>query len=339
MPRRSAARARGIQAMQPDHVKPHALDARHCLRNMSANNVASYLRGVYGSAPPDKVAGWRWGGVDIIWLDLLDDWTTRCLLSHQHDNLEQCVHSSNQEQVGGCWVAHRNVGFYLPPIGSKMQYPVIWQYRHALRCAGSLSEFGGVRGPPKEFEGKWIEVFHYFGGLGTHSLEASNVWLYRTKGSGTWYYTGRMLAFSDTADLANYLRLPTNLTKGKLIKQAQQALGRHVSTLAFTHHVDHGYAKQRVCSAPGAGFSTVYYYQYELIVLNSSIQQLKRCPPLRGLRSGWSADDEFKPCNACESFVEPRSWQSVFKARDERWQLKVMRCARAAQARVKLVVS
>ena len=147
-----------------------------------------------------------------------------------------------------------------------------------------LSQVDTVESP-----GAWVEIFHYYGGLGTNKFESSLVWLYRARGSGVWYHTGRILAFSDTADLRHYMSSRFNQTvrsKARLIERARQLLGGTYSTIAFTHHVDAGFTNQRVCSDPMRGWSSVYYYVSELVVLGSEVQGVRSCPPLPGLRWG-----------------------------------------------------
>ena len=318
---RSAKLARLPQPRMPPTRTPmvqeqqgSSTDARSCLQTMGETSKRNYLRKVYGSAPHHEASAWKWEMVDVIWLHLLDDAPRHCILL--------------DDDVGhGHWITHRGVGFYMPPIGSKMRYPVVWQYRNELRCAGDRSENGGKRGLPVVVDGTWVEIFHYYGGLGTNAFEASHLWFYLARGSGVWYFTGPMLVFADTADLVAYLQIHYNekqkLSKRQLIQRAYELLGGRYSTISFSHHVDYGFNKQRVCQEPGPGWDRVYFYLTELVVFRANGTNVRQCPPLRDLRSGWPSTG-YGQCESCDPFVESRAWPQL--AKDSKWQLRTLRC-------------
>ena len=115
--------------MQQPPVKLQRSDARQCLRTMNKSRTHTYLAGVYGSAADAAVSAWHWRLTDVIWLDLLDREARDCVLSH----------GTQPPAMHGLWVAHKARGFFLPPLGSKMAYPVLWQYRSELSCFGKPS--------------------------------------------------------------------------------------------------------------------------------------------------------------------------------------------------------
>ena len=148
-------------------------DARVCLRNINHTLTRAYLSAVYGSAPDAAVRAWQWPQVDVIWLDLIDV------------SVRECIDSVSGTEAfpaaKGMWAAHAARGFYLPPIGSKMLWPVIWQYRDELGCHGMRSEAGGPspRPLPTESAGSWIEVFHYYRRL-PDMMEHDELCVFRT---------------------------------------------------------------------------------------------------------------------------------------------------------------
>ena len=132
-----------------------ARDARHCLWNTSQELRQHYLSRLYGNdsldvsrdgEPSSLASHWTWQSADVVWLDLLDVGTAACLLRFRESD--------------GTWTAHTASGLWLPPIGSKMEWPVMWIFHEDRRCKGERPEFGGARGTPTVDEaGSWQEVF------------------------------------------------------------------------------------------------------------------------------------------------------------------------------------
>ena len=58
---------------------------------------------------------------------------------------------------------------------------------------------------PTESAGSWIEVFRYDWQDTGESMRDDTTWMYRARGSGVWYWTGRTLLFHDTVDLQHYI--------------------------------------------------------------------------------------------------------------------------------------
>ena len=143
-------------------------DARACLRNMNATLTRAYVTAVYGSVPRLNPRWW-WPRVDVIWLDLLDATVRACI--------DAASGTEAFSGLQGKWAVHTARGFYLPPIGSKQLWPVIWQYRDELGCVGQASEAGGPspRPQPVESAGTWIEVFHYYRRL-PDLMEQDELW-------------------------------------------------------------------------------------------------------------------------------------------------------------------
>ena len=145
------------------------------------------------------VAEWTWRDADVIWLDKLDPSTLSCLLDGRAPG------------TPGVWTAHQARGFYLPPIGAKMEMPVIWQFHEHRSCAGEKFEYGGNRAAPtEEDDAGWAEVFHYNRPLNDR-FESAHVWLYRARGTGVFYRMGRTITFHDTIDLSHYLSSKFNV--------------------------------------------------------------------------------------------------------------------------------
>ena len=305
-----------------DATTSASTDARQCLWLQSPERTRAYLLGVYGEIPGFDllVASWSWQQADVVWLDQLDNGTLRCIQRFR--------------RADGTWAAHAASGFFLPPIGSKMEYPVIWQFREERRCEGARVEFGGQRAALTARNASWIEVFHYF-----VASESRQVWLYAARGSGVWFRAGRMACFSDTADLARHIGWnveSARLHKGALMEEAAARLGSEFDTIAFTHHVDAGYARVKECSAPSLGWSSIYGYLHELVAISPHAQRAalrsahgsRRCPILPEMRAGWAgaqglADAQLRPCT-CDSRALFPKWPHL--AKDRNWQIPVMRC-------------
>ena len=306
-----------------DAATSASTDARQCLWRQSPERTRAYLLGVYGETPGFDllVATWSWQWADVVWLDKLDNDTLRCIQRFR--------------RADGTWAAHAASGFFLPPIGSKMEYPVIWQFREDRRCEGAQVEFGGQRAALTASNASWVEVFHYY----FVARESRQVWLYAARGSGVWFKAGRMASFSDTADLARHLGWnveSARLHKEALMEEAAARLGSEFDTIAFTHHVDAGFARLKECSAPSVGWSSMYGYMHELVVISPQARMAafrsahgsRRCPILPGMRSGWggaqdSADAQLRPCTCSRTHLFP-NWPHL--AKDRKWQVPVMRC-------------
>ena len=301
-------------------------DARQCLWLQPPEHTRAYLHRVYGDTPGFDllVATWSWRLVDVVWLDKLDKDTLTCIQRFR--------------RADGTWTAHTASGFFLPPIGSKMEFPVIWQFREDRRCEGAQVEFGGQRAAPTASNASWIEVFHYFGDK-TIVRESHQLWLYAARGSGVWFKAGRMISFSDTADLARHLGWNVEtvyLRKGPLMEAAAARLGSEFDTIAFTHHVDAGFANLKKCAAPSVGWSSIYGYLHELVVISPHAQKAarvfargtRRCPILPEMRAGWAGaqelpDAQLRSCTCDSSAFFPK-WPHL--AKDRKWQIPVMRC-------------
>lgn len=320
-------------------------DLRDCLSRMSEAQTSSYLVSVYGSVAP-TVAEWTWRDADVIWLDKLDPSTLSCLLDGRAPG------------TPGVWTAHQARGFYLPPIGAKMEMPVIWQFHEHRSCAGEKFEYGGNRAAPtEEDDAGWAEVFHYNRPLNDR-FESAHVWLYRARGTGVFYRMGRTITFHDTIDLSHYLSSKFNVLssvkgfgKAALVDVAVKLLRDRFDTLAFSHHVDLGFAGRATCEPPRVGWDANYYYLSEIVVLRepSSDARFRRrssCPPIP-LYGGWPSTTTGAshtsstlsgsgrnaplanprwPCECDASALDTSPAQRPQLPEDKRWQLGVVRC-------------
>lgn len=317
-------------------------DARHaCLSDVPNRTTRDYLTRVYGAdSYAHAMSTWDWLSVDVIWLDLLDDTMVACIMS---------FNSTVQ------WTAHRAVGFYLPPIGSKQQWPAIFQFRDELSCVGDHVEMGGSRSAPEDHVVGWVEVFHYMrrARYGAADGERSNVWMYRARGSGVWVHTGRTLTFNDTYDLKTYIEqleqderaksgnaswpqrtyhivggrtaMTRQRDKVRLLQRATRLLNGRYDTLAFRRHVDAGFSmRSRGCEAPGAGWNVIYYTLHELVALKEVRDVTKStCPPLQSMQGGWPLAMRGKPCQ-CDQEALSMKWPTL--PADHKWQMGVVRC-------------
>lgn len=310
-----------------------------CLSLQPAEATLTYLRRVYGSVTEAERLAWRWEMADVIWLDALPVSTRECILT---------------PRTPGVWTVHTAQGFYLPPIGSKMEHPVVWQYREELGCAGDRVEYGGQRTGPRFHAGRWMEVFHYFRPSYSDGYEASNLWLYQARGSGVWYWTGNTIVFDDTIDLLLYmrqrehpsmgqsmnnssametrknppdsnklLRSKVSLNKASLFRRATKLLRSEFDTIILEKHVDAGFQHSKACEEPRAGWATNYFYLKEVIVLKH--KPGPECPPLPLYSGPSNASAPRRPSACvCQQDALHRRWPSLPK--DKAWQLGVLRC-------------
>lgn len=309
-------------------------DARGaCLTDVSEQRTRAYLAAVYGRAAVQAaLRSWDWRRVDVLWLDLLDDQMLGCINRYKRKD--------DADQGKLLWAAHGAVGFFLPPIGSKMEWPVVWQYHHENACAGNRTEMGGWRTTPYDDRtGSWVEVFHYARPrrYGSAEGELDHLWLYRARGSGLWVHTGRTLTFDDTIDLQRFLDNRasdgrglgsdpraglTQAVKVRLIARAAKQLGGQYDTIGFRRHVDRGYSHSQRCESPKPGWDTIYSTLHELVRLAPRGQVT--CPPLQSMRAGWPLQPDLQAPCTCDPWAYSARWPSLLK--DARWQLGVVRC-------------
>ena len=206
-----------------------------CLSTLDDNDVNDYFRSIgYNRIMPFQ-------NLDVLWINLFPRQVQQCLATNTTP-----------------WLAHRNVGYYLPPIGSKLRLPVIWNYRRELSCVRAKAGLGGARAPPYMLYNRTFEVLHY---NVQNSLEREFMWFYHARGAGCWHHSPRTLVFHDHVDIKKY-------TKRSTLAGAIRYVSDHVDSVAFTHHVDEGYARQSACIKPQAGWSAIYYFQHEIVSLH-----------------------------------------------------------------------
>ena len=217
----------GVPVVDITALRPLKSD-RPCLRNLTEHDTSNYFARL----------GWQHHvslvDLDVLWMDLLPDPVQSCL--------------SN-------WIGHDNVGYYAHPIGGKVRYSIIWNYRPELKCEGVRSSHGGSRAHPYMLHNRTYEVARY-----DLKSEQTFEWYYHARGGGCWYTGMRVLVFHDHADLFAY-------TQKSNLKDALTEVLKLADTVAFTHHVDFGYRNQKICAKAQPGWSVVYYYQHEIVSL------------------------------------------------------------------------
>ena len=302
--------------------------AKSCLLGQTPGQTHSYLAKLYGSQNVRPAAStWRWPSVDVIWTDKLDQSVADCLLHHR---------------TPGVWTVHEATGFYAPPIGSKMEHPVVWQYRQELACEGQTAEHGGERSMPTESNGSWIEVFRYQW-LDTHeSMNDDTTWMYRSRGSGVWYWTGRTLLCHDTVDLQHYIsrRFSKDISasgksKRQLIDVATQLLKPEFQTIIFSQHIDGGFQHNYRCSGPKPGWAANYFSLYEVVAIRkvpttkegsfTVCHRDNRCASLGvRLKAGWFDDTRADQGNWSWPCVQdPSTLQNASRGK---WHHHTVRC-------------
>ena len=205
---------------------------RPCLQNLTHSDVKTYFARLEytHTLPLDDL--------DVLWIDLFPRSVQDCLTD---------------------WVGHRNIRYYSPPIGGKVKYPLVWNYRDELSCAAMPSSHGGLRKPPHSLPNRTYEVVRYNINDG---LESKFKWFYHAHGSACWYHSGRTMAFHDHKDLLLF-------TNTSSLSKAMCTMNRTCDTLVFTHHVDAGYKNQKRCTTPQSGWNVVYFFQHEIVSLQS----------------------------------------------------------------------
>ena len=152
---------------------------------------------------------------------------------------------------------------------------------------GALINRGGPRQGPTSQVAKtwpWIEVLHA-PRAGVTSMAHGNLWMYIARGSGLWFNPGRVLALSDTWDLAVYLNVTRTYnprstgSKTWLLGEATKQLAGLIDSIAFAFHVDGGCCQRMVMR--------------ELVSLHNFSS---RCPVSEHMRRGWPPK-HLIPCN------------------------------------------
>ena len=304
--------------------------AKSCLLDQTPAQTQNYLAKLYAPLNVRRAASiWSWPSVDVIWPDKLDPSVADCLMRHR---------------TPGVWTVHEATGFYIPPIGSKMEYPVVWQYRPELACEGQAAEHGGQRSLPTESNGSWIEVLRYQW-LDTHeSMRDDPTWMYRAVGSGVWYWTGRTLLFHDTVDLQHYIlrRFSQDIaasgqSKRQLIQVATQLLKPEFQTIVFSKHVDRGFQHKHICSGPKRGWAANYFSVYEVLAIQK-IPSTKegsftvclrddRCVSLGvRLKAGWFDGSDTNQSWGWPCVQDPWTRNANLGKPDAKWHHLIVRC-------------
>ena len=330
---RRMASAPAINAQINAQINAPAINAsaKSCLLDQTPVQTQNYLAKLYGSLNVHRAASnWSWPSADVIWLDKLDPSVADCLMHHR---------------TPGVWTVHEATGFYAPPIGSKMEYPVVWQYRPELACEGQAAEHGGERSLPTESNGSWIEVFRYQWLDSHESTRDDTTWMYRARGSGVWYWTGRTLLFHDTVDLQYYMlrrfshiaasgvSIPKN--KRKLIKVAAKLLKPEFQTIVFSKHVDRGFQHNHRCSGPKRGWDANYFSVYEVLAIQkipspkafSVCFRNDRCASLGvRLKAGWFDGGDTNQSWNWPCVQDPLTRNANLGKPDAKWHYLTVRC-------------
>lgn len=219
-----------------------------------------YVQALYGAFVPT----FDWARLDVIFPDLLVGLNRTCLRLSKLVNTELIL--------GGVFV----------------------DYTERTRVPnGNHINRGGPRvgmQPKSITTWPWVEVMHS-PSYGIRDMEDGNLWMYVARGSGMWFNPGRVLALSDTWDLAeflnetgryNYLDLKS---KAALMRRATERLHGTFDSISFAYHVDRGCCFKMVMR--------------ELVSLQNFSS---RCPVSHSMRRGWPRHN-LRHCDCASNVV------------------------------------
>eukprot|EP00929_Paragymnodinium_shiwhaense_P119951 TRINITY_DN91864_c0_g1_i1.p1 TRINITY_DN91864_c0_g1~~TRINITY_DN91864_c0_g1_i1.p1 ORF type:complete len:405 (-),score=30.14 TRINITY_DN91864_c0_g1_i1:99-1256(-) len=264
-----------------------------------SKQMRRYVKGVYGLSENDPLLTeitktWCWAEKVVIWFQYLP----------------KVIRDE-------CW---------WPPVGlarydvTEPRFPP-WP-RHWLRVSlydssptdKDIINMGGPRSKARIEEGRWIEVSHR---LISDRMERDSLWMYRTPGSGLWFWTGKTIVVSDAVDLARYLGRSLHgrmvetefphygpaVSKEELFIFARQ---KGVETVEFTHHDDGG---PKACFGHYDGkYTKLRSYWHEVVTFRPRRRDVDNnvaCPPDATMAGGWAPDRLRKCiCDPQYSFVK-----------------------------------
>lgn len=290
-----------------------SLDAIRSAAPLGSQALLSYLAAVYGEADATSAAArWAWEDVDVIYKQFLPVNSVRCDYSQLHANLSR-------------------FSLFAPPVGD-VPVGTLWIYDRESTCLSGGSACEPYKGDAVdaggslEVNGFWTEVVHSYRGaynLWVHKMEREGFWLYKARGSGVWYNTGRTLVVADRYQLALWINAswPAAHSHGPRPRAGEthpyywtrEARRAGYDTVIFTHHIDPGTAGLRVRGV----------YRAELVGLRSS--SMLSCPR-DAAHIAWGLHAR-QPCH-CERSNEGR--RAVLYNPCTTWPFQSLRCNTSA---------
>ena len=243
-----------------------------------------YLVSVYGCGKLTRVRtrSWDWTKIEFIWMDKLPK-----------PLIQRCKWETKAHGKGSVFHLHEN------PLIPWAISGALWV--NGLRSAGEPINWGGSRAAPRSVDYGWVEVMHrtFVVAKSTfvNTLEHDGLWLYRARGSGVWYRTGRTFSVSDLADLGIWLAATGSelgkhtehytLRKPAIFAAAARLLrAQGYDTIEFRSHVD---------------LMEQTAYKRELVGLRNyprpSSDRSETCPPDPDMRGGWDGSLEKCTCD------------------------------------------
>ena len=141
--------------------------------------------------------------------------------------------------------------------------------------------------------GRWVEVTHVPDATRLNSFqERRALWMYQAHGSGLWYWTGRTLVVSDTADLAaavlggeyqNRSQLLADMKKRGLYSWKDALIDKVLKKLqaeGYEHAPIDSVELNRKVQLGSLS------YKHELLALTSTTESLTACPRSTSWRTG-----------------------------------------------------
>jgi hypothetical protein len=226
-----------------------------------SEELRRYVQNVYGPTASGSsyhnLPSWSWSEVDVIYEQFLPQSLSACR-----------------------WPRSRQVrvtkGIVLK---AHILSNVLRKYAFDSCGKGVHVNAGGPRGTPRLLPGIWAEVSHQF--QFKFPLEDHGFWMYKSRGSGNWLWTGPRLVFSDTRDLASYLKGFGAGIGGVAKVELLSIMTKNysVNTLEFEYHAD----------GADRDISGCFPYHHELVLLRT---KNIRCPPGPDFRGGWEHQTE-----------------------------------------------
>lgn len=259
--------------------------------------------------PESAKRGWDWSEVDLVWRRHLP-----------HRLREGCTWPAGPAGCGSVFEVRQ------PPAGRswpQVDYhpaDVLLIYHYDAICPANPKEAHSARNLSAKLRvvpGEWVEVTHLYV---ADPQERHVIFMYRARGSGLFYWTGRMLVAPDHEDWqARY--------------SVAQLRGLNVSSVMHERHVDTG-GNYRYMAEPrgGAPYGAPPrecndFLKTEVLSLTPPVRL--SCPKPDGARLAWGWNAS-RPCLQCVPNQTPN--RSVFNLHGKKvwWPYRHVQCSRSA---------
>ena len=198
--------------------------------------LATYLEGVYGSAPLARLQSWSWARTDVLYLDLLPRDARQAGCTPPLGDATRVENASLRLASSAFYALECPEGWSRCFEHSRM----LWRFDGVddeRLCQGEGQHMGGSTNVSAISEHLgWVEVSHlqaYSHRALAGQPERDHLWMDLARGSGLWYWRGRTLTANDVLNCAEC----SSKKRGDHKEIEQYATASHHETLVFRRRV------------------------------------------------------------------------------------------------------